>query len=262
VAAAARALSRRAEVHLKIDTGLHRLGTPPGEAADLARRVTKAGLRLGGVWTHLATADDPHGGFVEVQLGAFAKAVQEVEAAGGPVPCRHVANSAAALAVPGSRLDLVRVGALLYGIRPAAGAPGADRFRPVLTWRSSVATARAFGGGECVSYGRKYRLDGETTIAVVPVGFGDGLPRLLGNRGHVLIGGRRRRIAGAVGMSHIMVDCGDDPVGPGEPVVIIGRQGAEEIGAEEIAQWSGSSAYEVLTRISRSVPRIHAMDSE
>ncbi len=257
LAAAARRLGRETEVQLKIDTGLHRLGASPDEAADLVLHIRSSGLRLGGVWTHFATADDPDGAFRDRQLELFTESVRRIERAGVQAPCRHTANSAAALATSRTHLDAVRIGALLYGIRPAAAIPGADHFDPVLSWRSRVAMARRCARDERVSYGHKYRLDQDSVVATVPVGYGDGLPRLLGNRGEVLIGGRRRRIAGAVGMSHIVVDCGTDQVSEGDEVVLVGRQGDEEVSAEELAQRSGSTAYEVLTRISPRVPRVH-----
>jgi alanine racemase len=257
LAAAARRLGRQAEVHLKVDTGLHRLGVAPWNAVELAHRIAGSGLRLRGMWTHFATADDQDQAFLRAQTKLFIDTVAQVERSGMPVPVRHTANSAATLTAEETRLDLVRLGALLYGVRPKATAAGADHFAPVLSWHSHVAMTRVCGRDERISYGHQYRLEKESVIAVAPVGFGDGLSRLLGNRGEVLIGGRRRRIAGAVGMSHIMVDCGTDQVAVGDPVVLLGRQGGAEISAEEMAQRSASTAYEVLTRISARVPRTY-----
>ncbi|MEV0222601.1 alanine racemase [Streptomyces sp. NPDC050704] len=255
VAAAADRLGRDTAVHLKIDTGLHRLGADPDEAGRVAALAVELGLRVEGVWTHFATADDPHSSFADTQLDRFHRALDDLRALGVRPRYRHAAGSAAAMARPAARLDLVRLGAVLYGIRPGPAVPHLDGFRPALSWRSTVVAIRRADKGERVGYGLKYRLETATTLAVVPVGFADGLPRLLGNRGQVIVGGGRRRIAGAVAMSHVVIDCADDPVAVGDEVVLLGAGQGTEISAEEFAQWSGSSVYETVTRISSTVPR-------
>ncbi|MFW6721408.1 alanine racemase [Streptomyces sp. MAR4 CNY-716] len=257
VAAAAHRADRQATVHLKIDTGLHRLGAPARDAGRLAVLAREHGLAVEGVWTHFALADDPRDPFVDTQLDRFHRAVDELRALGVRPRYRHAAGSAATAARPAARLDLVRLGALLYGIRPGPAVPHLDGLRPALAWYGTVVAVRRADRGERLGYGLKYRLDADTTLAVVGAGFADGLPRLLGNRGHLLVGGRRRRIAGAVGMSHTVVDCGDDDVAVGDRVVLLGADGDAEVGAEEYAGWSGSSVYEAVTRISPWCPRVY-----
>lgn len=255
VAAAAERTGREAAVHLKVDTGLHRLGAPAEDAGRLAALARGRGLAVDGAWTHFAVADDPRDPFVDTQLERFHRALDDLHAHRVHPRYRHTAGSAAAMAQPSARLDLVRLGALLYGLRPGPAIPHMDGFRPALSWHGTVVAVRRTGRGERVGYGLKYRLDADTTLAVVAAGFADGLPRLMGNRGQVLIGGRRRRIAGAVSMGHTVVDCGDDPVAVGDRAVLIGADQDAEISVEEFAQWSGSSVYEVVTRISPSAPR-------
>lgn len=265
IAAAAERLGRPASVHLKIDTGLHRLGVASHEVPEVIGHARGLGLRIEALWTHFATADQPADPHLSLQLDRFLSAATAVPlAANAAPPVKHAANSAAALTEPRSRLDMVRLGAVLYGIRPGTSVPGLEKFRPALTWRSSVIAVRSEQRGERVGYGLRYRLDADSTIAVVPVGYGDGLPRALSNRGEVIVAGRRRRIAGAVGMSHTLVDCQQDPVRAGDPVFLLGRTDAGdgsgcdvEISTEEFAQWSGSSVYEVVTRISPGTPRYY-----
>jgi len=143
----------------------------------------------------------------------------------------------------------------LIGLPPAAGLPGAGALRPAMRWTSKVAAVRRLPAGERISYGLRYRLDRVSTIATVPVGYADGYSRLLSETGEVLIGGRRRRIAGTVTMDQLMVDCGDDPVAEGDDVVLMGRQGDEEITAEELAARIGTANYEVVCQVSERVPR-------
>ncbi|MFG1610387.1 alanine racemase [Actinoplanes sp. NPDC049265] len=255
VGRAATGAARPAAVHLKIDTGMHRLGVAPEDTAEAVARIDAAGLRLEAIWTHLATADDPSDDFAAVQLrrlhtarGSLAEKVRSDVRV-------HAANSAAALRLPSARFDAVRVGALLYGIRPGAALPVGDRFRPAMRWTTTVVQTRLLGQDERLSYGLTYRLDRPSTVAVIPVGFADGLPRLLSNRGQVLIRGRRFPIAGAVGMSHAVIDCGDTDVRPGEQVTLLGSDNAEEVSAEELASRCGRTVYELVTGIAPGIPR-------
>ena len=255
IAAAARALDLHAPVHLKIDTGMHRVGVwPPEDAPELARAVVDGGLHLDGVFTHLATAESDLA-FAEVQLERFRSAVAAIEARGIRPHLRHAANSAATIAHPAAHLDLVRTGIAMYGL-PAG--PGLDAgLRPALRLRSRVASVRRLDAGEALSYGQTYRLHGAATIATVPIGYADGFPRPASPGAEALIGGRRFPIAGRVTMDMLLVDCGDAPVAEGDEVVLIGEQGGERIDAERLAVLTGTIPYEIVTRLGPRIPREH-----
>jgi alanine racemase len=257
IAGAAEALGATPEVHLKVDTGMHRVGIDPAEAVDLARSVGRRGLVVGGVWTHLARAEELDETTTAVQLERFRGVLSELEASGVRPRYRHAANSAALIGWPDSRFDLVRVGVAMYGISPGPQLDGRVDLHPVMSLRSAVSHVRPLGEGEAVSYGHRYRLERASTIATVPVGYADGYFRALSAMGRVLIRGRRYPVAGTVTMDQILVDCGDDPVERGDQVVLFGRQGDEEIRAEEVAAWAGTIGYEVVCAISARVPREH-----
>ncbi len=158
---------------------------------------------------------------------------------------------------PETHFDLVRIGVALYGLDPGNGLAARAGIRPALAWRSAVSAVRRLPAGEAVSYGHHYRLDRAATVATVPVGYADGYPRILSSRGDVLIGGRRRRIAGTITMDQLMADCGDDPVEPGDEVVLIGRQGDEEIAVGRLALLAGTIDYEIACGIGSRVPRAY-----
>jgi alanine racemase len=249
------ASDRSIGVHLKVDTGMHRAGVwPPEDAAGFADRVAASGLRIDGLWTHLAvSAEDATA--TTAQLDRFDAAVGAIRAAGHDPGIRHAANTGGVLLHPRSHLDLVRAGIGIYGLLPAPGV-GADRgLRPALSWRSVVVNVKLLSAGEAISYGLHYRLDRDALIATVPVGYADGYPRALSSRAEVLIRGRRRRVAGNVTMDQVMVDCRDGPVEPGDEVVLIGSQGEETLDAEEVAGLAGTIGYELVTRIGSRVPR-------
>jgi alanine racemase len=255
VAEAAKAVGRSTAVHLKVDTGMHRVGLWPPEAApELARRIVDADLILQGLWTHFASAEtDDH--LTREQLERLLRAAAAVRAAGIEPTLLHAANSAGTIRFPVSHLDLVRVGVALFGL--AAG-PGLDAgLQPALTWRSAVTMVKRLPAGERISYGQTYELERDATLATVPVGYEDGFSRLLSNRIEVLIGGMRRRVAGTVTMDQIVVDCGDGEVTVGDDVVLIGAQGEERITAEELAGHIGTIGYEIVCAISERVPREH-----
>ena len=242
-------------VHLKVDTGMHRVGVwPPEEAPGFARRVQDAGLEVEGLFTHFARSeeDDPT---TDVQLARFLGAAGAVRSAGVSPRVLHAANSAATILHPTSHLDLVRPGIALYGIEPAPGVGAHLDLRPALSWRSRVSGIRRLAAGEAISYGHRYRLERDSWVATVPVGYADGYPRQLTNLGSALIGGRRHLIAGTVTMDQLMVDCGDDEVQVGEEVVLIGRQGNESIEADALGRLFGTIGYEIVSRIGERVPR-------
>lgn len=250
-------------VHVKVDTGMHRVGAGCEEALAVVRSVAeRPELRFGGLWTHFAVADDPENPFTGIQSARLDAVVAELAAQDLRPPMVHACNSAGALAHPGAHHDLVRCGIALYGVAPspilAAVHPIVD-LRPVLSLRAEVAYVREVAAGEAVSYGLRRPLDRTSSVATVPVGYADGVPWRLGvTGGEVLIGGRRRPLAGSVTMDQIMVDCGDDGVVlPGDEVVLIGRQGDEQITAWDWATQVGTIAYEVLCGIGPRIPKVY-----
>ena len=259
LAAAARDQGRVVRVHLKVDTGMHRVGVAPADALEVAREIERRPeLDLEGVFTHCAVADEPDNPFTDVQLDRFEAVVDELAEAGISPALRHAANSATAIVHPRGRYDLVRAGISVYGIAPAPGLATELGLRPAMSLRAEVSMVKRVPAGEGISYGLRHRTDRETTVATVPIGYADGVPRRLGLAGGcVLIGGRRRPILGVVTMDQLMVDCGDDPVGVGDEVVLIGRQGDEEVTAEEWAGLLDTIAYEIVCGIGPRVPRFY-----
>lgn len=250
-------------VHLKIDTGMHRVGAAPEHTVALARRIVEAaGLRLGSVWTHLACADavSPEGELLPAvtgaQLAVYQGVLARLAAAGIDVPLRHAANSAGAIAHPAARYDVVRCGIALYGLPPAPAMAGWAPLRPALSWRTRVSFVKRVEAGESISYGHRRTLERAATVATVPVGYADGLPRgLWATGGSMLVGGRARPILGVVTMDQTMVDCGDDDVQVGDEAVIIGPQGSEAITADDLAAAMGTINYEICTSIGARVGR-------
>ena len=255
---AAEATGVTLDVHVKVDTGMHRVGCDASELAGITRAVVEAtDLRLQGLWTHLAAADEPD--LLEAtssQLDVFDTVVADFERAGQSAPLLHAANTAGALAHARSRYGMVRCGIGLYGYPPVPAA-GLD-LRPVMSLKASVAYVRTLDEGERVSYGLRYRTAQETQIATVPIGYADGVPRRLSGVLEVLIGGSRCPVAGTITMDQLMVDCGPDAkVTVGDEVVLLGRQGDELITADEWAAALGTISYEVLCGIGPRVPRVH-----
>jgi alanine racemase len=260
MASAARAAGRVTRVHLKVDTGMNRVGARPADAVRLAKEIAdRPELALEAVFTHCAVADEPGNAFTDVQLDRFDAVVDELEEAGLRPPLLHAANSAATLDHPRARYDLVRTGIAVYGIAPAAALAGRLDLRPALSLKAEVSMVKRVGAGEAVSYGLRHRFDRDSVVATVPIGYADGVPRRLGLLGaEVLIGGRRRPMAGVVTMDQLMVDCGDDDaVAVGDEVVPLGSQVDETIGAEEWAARLDTIAYEVVCGIGPRVPRVY-----
>lgn len=260
-AQAARACGRIAKVHLKVDTGMHRVGTPIAESVQRAQQIAaESSLQIDGLFTHLATADLAGHPNTALQLERFTHIVDQLRRV-GIVPAHvHVANSAAAVRGLGVKSTIVRVGIALYGIAADAesdsfGAVTNLDLEPVLSLCARVAHVQWLEAGEGVSYGLKRQLASRTCIATLPLGYADGVPRQLWSAGEVLIGGRRRRIAGVVTMDQMMVDCGTDEIVIGQEAVLIGRQGTEQITANEWARHVGTIGYEVVCGISARVPR-------
>ena len=249
-------------VHLKIDTGMHRMGADPGDLAPVAAALGRAAgaVRLEGVWTHLAVADDPADGFTAVQLTRFETALAELDRLGalsGPVPVvTHAANSAGLLAHPRSHREMVRAGIALYGVAPAPALADRVRLEPALELVSRVTAVRTVDPGESVSYGRSWYAAEPTRVATVPVGYADGIRRHSDQAGvEVLIRGRRRPILGTVTMDQLMV-VADAEVSVGDEAVLIGAQGSERVTVDEVAERLGTIAYEVLVGLGPRLPRV------
>lgn len=247
----------RVRVHLKIDTGMGRLGVPPPEAAAAARAIVDLpGIKLVGVMTHFAAADAPDKGHTLGQLRCFLEAVREIEGAGISIPLRHAANSAALLDLPETHLDMVRPGIALYGYPPSISGSQDSLWEPALAFGTTIAQVKKVPKGGTVSYGCTYEAPEDILVATLPVGYADGYNRLLSNRGNVLVRGQRVPVIGQVCMDMIMVDVtGVAGVQEGDEVVLLGRQGDETVFADEWAARLGTITYEVLCNISKRVPR-------
>ena len=245
-------------VHVKLDTGMGRLGTrDPAQADRVAAAVAAAdGLRLAGAMTHFATADDDDA-FVHEQLAAFrpwAAALADRH----PGLLVHAANSAAALRQPGARFGMVRCGIAIYGMDPFHRDPADHGLEPALELVSYLAAVKRAEPGQSAGYGRRFVADRETWIGTIPIGYGDGVRRGLTNNADVLVGGRRVPLVGTVSMDNITVDLGDEPVETGTEAVLIGARGGERILAEDVAARLGTINYEVTCGISQRVPREYA----
>ena len=263
--AVARAGGPPVPVHVKVDTGMHRVGAAPDRIPELVAAVAeRAELSLEGLWTHCAVADEPGHPFTATQLARFHELLGSLAVAGVRPAVVHAANSAAALDHPEARHDLVRCGITVYGLDPSAEVTGRVPLRPAMSLVAEVSAVRVVGAGEAVSYGLRRPVAVDSVVATVPLGYADGVPRRLSSvGGEVLVGGRRRPLAGTVTMDQLMVDCGPvgdraaDAVAPGDEVVLLGRQGDERIGAEEWAARLDTIAYEIVCGISARVPRRH-----
>lgn len=255
---AARDLGTRAVVHVKVDTGLSRLGLTPEEVPTfLARLRTLNRLEVRGIFTHFGSADAGDLSHTLGQLERFRALLDDLERAELRPPVAHAANTAAAMRLPEARLDMVRTAIGLYGLSPSPEAPLPEGFRPTLSFKTTVAQVKWIPPGNRVGYGRAYETAADTRVAVLPVGYGDGFRRTPRNWGSVLVGGRRCPILGNVCMDQTMVDVTGVPgVAAGDEVVLIGRQGEATITVDEVAANLGTIVYEVVAAILARVPRI------
>ena len=237
-------------VHVKVDTGMHRVGAAPGGVADIVDEIeAHAHLRLAALWTHFAVSEEDDG-FTTEQIELFDRTAAPLRP-----PLVHLANTAGAILHPGARRDMVRAGIGIYGIHPGEATKGLIDLRPALRIVSQVSFVRRLAAGDRPSYGRRRPLADDHYVATVPIGYADGVPRLLSDEGHVLIGGTRRPLAGAVTMDQIVVDVGPEPVDVGAEVVLLGSQGADQILADEWAALTGTISYEIVARIGPRLPR-------
>lgn len=260
IAAAAQAQGRHALVHLKVNTGMNRLGVDAAKAPALLDALRQmASLQVEGIFTHFATSDGDRD-YAEVQFHSFAALLDELSTDNLRPPIAHAANSAATLMMPHTHLDMVRCGIMLYGLDPDVDdTPLPEGFLPVLSWKAQVAQVRSLQPGESVSYGREFVVEQPMTVATIPVGYADGFPRRPFHWGNVLIHGQPAPILGRVCMDQCIVDVtaidAQHAVRQGDEVVIIGKQGSAEISAAEAGQRIGSINYDVVSRILARVPR-------
>jgi alanine racemase len=252
----ARAKNQSVPVHIKVDTGMGRIGVSPRNLPALVQAVQgHKSLVMEGIYTHLASADgDPE--MTRRQIESFAQAVEEARRSGGKFMA-HAANSAATLAFPEGRFDMVRPGLALYGVSPFSDGRFARELSPVLSWKTRVVYLKNAPSDTPVSYGGTFRTQRASKIATLPVGYADGYTRALSNRGKVLIGGRACPVLGRVTMDQIMVDVTDVPdVQVGNEAVLLGRQGESALTAAALAEWAQTISYEILCGISARVPRV------
>ncbi|MCX6519452.1 MAG: alanine racemase [Actinobacteria bacterium] len=258
--ALAAAGAHRHRVQVKVNTGMNRVGCAPGEALALAQEIERRdSVVLDGVFTHLAVADEPADPYSAQQLDLFDEVLGTIRAAGIDPGRVHAANSAGALAHPRARHDLVRAGIALYGIQPGRGVEHlCHDLRPALSLHACVSHVKQVHAGDRISYGLRHAFTVDTTVATVPVGYADGVPRrLFETHGHALVRGRRCPIVGVVTMDQLMLDVGDLDIEVGEPVVLIGADGTERIRAEDWAERLGTIGYEIVCGLSKRVSRHH-----
>jgi alanine racemase len=256
LAASSRHISRPLPVHLKVDTGMSRLGLPPEDVLAILGSSWPATLQVEGLMSHLARADEPDPAPTEDQLATFRALLDAVKSLGLAVPFTHIAGSAAILRFPSSHCNMVRPGLMLYGYAP--GSASSPTLRPALTWKTRIVQVKRIQTGQAVSYGGTFVAARPTTLAVLPVGYADGYGRGLSNRGRVLIGGRHAPVVGRVCMDLTIVDVTDHPLPhPGDEVVLLGEQGQARITADDLAAWLNTISYEILCQIGRRVVRVY-----
>lgn len=251
----ARILGKLVNVHIKVDTGMGRIGVTPLEAAGLVRDIRKLkNLRVEGLFTHFAIADKSRE-FTFYQLGLFDKLTVGLKKSGIHIPLIHAANSIGLIDYSKSHFNLVRPGLVIYGLHPKEDMK--TKFNPVLSLKTRIVFIKSMPKGRGISYGHDYVTKRKTTIVTLPIGYGDGYPRNLSNRSPVLIGGERFKVSGRICMDQLMVDVGDLPVRTGDEAVLIGSQGKYSITAEELARLSGTIPYEIVCGLGSRIPRVY-----
>ena len=255
--------NKTARLHIKMDTGMNRIGFRERDFADIMKIAALPNLFIEGIFTHLATSDQRDLSFAREQLNRFQLFYDKLKKAGLTIPIRHAANSAAILQFPESHFELVRPGISLYGLPPSSQVSEAIGLEPVMSWKAKVSHVKSIKTGESVSYGRTFQAAYPTSVATIPVGYADGLRRALSNQGEMLIHGRRSTMIGRVCMDQTMLDVTKIPgVQVGDVVTILGKDGNDQITATEMAEWIETINYEVVCGISKRVPRIYLDSTE
>ena len=255
IAARAPARKNRGYIHLKVDTGMGRIGCSVDEARGIAREIAQMkSVRLEGIFTHFPAADNGDPDFTREQIEQFTTIIKDLEAEGINIPLKHIANSAGVVNFPESHFNMVRPGIMSYGLRPAPGMSPDMELIPSMTLISNIIFIKRVKPGTPLSYGLTYRTDRECFIATGPLGYGDGYSRFLSNRARVMIQDREYPVVGRVSMDQILVNLGDDEYAPGQEVILFGKKA---ITAETIAEWIGTIPYEVTCGISKRVKRVY-----
>ncbi|MFH1009159.1 MAG: alanine racemase [Candidatus Latescibacterota bacterium] len=256
---AAREQDRKVPVHLKVDTGMGRIGLKTGEILTFLEAISELdALVLEGIYTHLPVADALGERYTLAQIRRFGEVVRKIRAQGIRIPLAHCANSAAVIRYPEAHMDMVRPGVMIYGLEPFRGAGYQIQLKPALALKSHVCFLKTVRAKTAIGYGRTFIAEKQSRIATIPLGYGDGFSRNLSNRGQVLIHERRARIVGNICMDQMMVDVTDiKGIRVGDEVVLIGEQGAARISAEEVARLCGTINYEVVCALAQRVPRVY-----
>jgi alanine racemase len=264
LAAAAHAANSIANVQVKVDTGMTRYGAPPEEAIAIVRGLHRlTSLRLEGFYTHFAAADDPDPFFAHQQLARYRAICEQLESEGCALGLKHAANSAGALRVPGAGLDTIRAGIALAGAYATGWVPRVGALRSAVALKGRVVRFHTPAIGSSIGYGRTYKVYRPMRVALIACGYADGLPRACSNRGRVLIRGQRAPLVGTVSMDMAMADVSHLPdVEAGDEVVILGRQGDDEISLDEFAESAGIIPHELLVRLGSRAPRIYLRRGE
>ncbi|MDP4160184.1 MAG: alanine racemase [Bacillota bacterium] len=250
--------NRTAKLHIKVDTGMNRIGFREADLAKILKISALPNLFIEGIFTHFASSDQSDLSFAREQLKRFQSLYDKLKAAGVNIPIRHAANSAAIIQFPESHFELVRPGIALYGLTPSAQVGGNAGLEPVMSWKAKVSHVKKIQTGETVSYGRTFQAAYPTCVATIPVGYADGLRRALSNQGEMLIHGTRSIMIGRVCMDQTMLEVTKiKNVNVGDVVTILGKDGYEQITATEMADWLGTINYEVVCGISKRVPRVY-----
>jgi alanine racemase len=251
--------NKRSNVFIEIDTGLGRYGIPPQKTIDLVKKIKKLGnVRLKGIFSQFSTADKRKKDFAFHQLSLFKNTLDELESFSNHIPVKSIANSGAVLDIPASYFNHVRVGHLLYGLYPSLETSESIKVKPAMSLKSKVMFIKEVEKGTPISYGKTFIAKKKTKIATIPLGYADGYSRLLSNKGEVLIRGKRAKVVGRVCMDAFMVDVSGIPeVKLGDEVVVMGRQGNDEITAHDLGKWTNTFAYEIMTRMGRRLPLVY-----
>ena len=251
-------IRRKANVHVKVDTGMGRLGCDWKEAVAFVEQVKKMKwINVDAIYSHFATSEDPDQTFAKEQLKRFHVVLEGLEKLKIEIPLRHMANTGAIMTLPESHFDLVRPGFMMYGHTPRKGMDASNALQPVMSLVAKVSLVKKVEKGTSISYGRRYFAPQDTYIATVPIGYGDGYSRMLTGKAEVLIHGTRYPVAGAISMDHLMVDIGPEPIAAiGDDVVILGCDGKESITLWDIAERLGTIPYEVLCMVADRVPHV------
>ncbi|MDM7995417.1 MAG: alanine racemase [Acidobacteriota bacterium] len=248
----------KARVHLKIDTGMERIGVHYYSAGSLQEAALRCRhVEVEGIFSHFANADSADLTHARIQLERFNEVLRFYERRSLPMPMRHIANSAAILQLPESCMDMVRPGILLYGVYPSPEVPRTVAVKPALAWKSRVVYFKVVKPGHAVSYGSTWQSDHNVRVVTVPVGYGDGYFRSMSNRAHAIIRGKKYPQVGTICMDQFMINIESDSAYNGDEVLLLGESGGQQIRVEDLAEWAGTIPYEILTNINTRVPRLY-----